>query len=44
MKYRLLNHNGTVLGEFDSFNLAYLEAQFYRAQTGNVAHIEEIIR
>jgi hypothetical protein len=44
MKYRVLNHNGTLLGEFENFSDAYLEAQFYRAQTNNAAYIEEIIR
>jgi hypothetical protein len=44
MKYQVRNHNGTLLGEFDSFANAYAEAQYYRAQTGNPAYIEETIR
>jgi hypothetical protein len=41
MKYRVLNHNGTFLAEFDNFSQAYAEAQYYREQTGNAAYIEE---
>jgi hypothetical protein len=41
MKYLIKNHNGTLLGEFESFSAAYAEAQFYREQTGNATYIEE---
>jgi hypothetical protein len=42
MKYVVRNHNGTLLGEFDT-NEAELDAQEYMYQTGNAAYIEEVI-
>lgn len=44
MKYQVRNHNGTLLGEFETFSDAYAEAKFYREQTGNPAYVEETIR
>lgn len=41
MKYVVRNHNGTLLGEFDTKREAEAEAKFYREQTGNPAYIEE---
>jgi hypothetical protein len=35
------NHNGTELGQFDTYVRAVSEANFYREQTGNPAYIEE---
>ena len=40
-KYLLKNHNGTLLGEFETKFAAEYEAKFYRDQTGNAAYIEE---
>ena len=40
-KYVVRNHNGTLLGEFDTKREAEAEAKFYREQTGNPAYIEE---
>ena len=40
-KYLLKNHNGTLLGEFETKFAAEYEAKFYREQTGNPAYIEE---
>jgi phosphoserine aminotransferase len=40
-KYLVKNHNGTLLGKFETRSAAEKEAQFYREQTGNVAYIEE---
>jgi hypothetical protein len=41
MKYLVKNHNGTLLGEFETKFAAEYEAKFYREQTGNAAYIEE---
>jgi hypothetical protein len=41
MKYQVRNHNGTLLGEFDTLKSAQAEARFYMSQTGNPAYIEE---
>ena len=41
MKYVVRNHNGTLLGEFDTKREAELDAQEYMYQTGNAAYIEE---
>jgi len=41
MKYLVKNHNGTLLGEFETKFAAEYEAKFYREQTGNPAYIEE---
>jgi phosphoserine aminotransferase len=41
MKYLVKNHNGTLLGEFETKFAAEYEARFYREQTGNAAYIEE---
>ena len=41
MKYLVKNHNGTLLGEFETKFAAEYEAKFYRDQTGNAAYIEE---
>ena len=40
-KYLVKNHNGTLLGEFETKFAAEYEAKFYREQTGNPAYIEE---
>lgn len=39
MKYRVYNHNDTLLGEFDSATAAHAEAEFYMDQTGNYAYV-----
>ena len=44
MKYVVRNHNGTLLGEFDTKHEAELDAQEYMYQTGNAAYIEEVIK
>ena len=41
MKYLVKNHNGTLLGEFETRFAAEYEAKFYREQTGNATYIEE---
>ena len=41
MRYLVKNHNGTLLGEFETKFAAEYEAKFYREQTGNPAYIEE---
>ena len=41
MRYLVKNHNGTLLGEFETKFAAEYEAKFYRDQTGNAAYIEE---
>lgn len=41
MKYVVKNHNGTLLGEFDTKREAEAEAKFYREQTGNPAYVDE---
>ena len=43
MKYVVRNHNGTLLGVFDTKREAELDAQEYMYQTGNAAYIEEVI-
>jgi hypothetical protein len=40
-KYLVKNHNGTLLGEFETKFAAEYEAKFYSEQTGNPAYIEE---
>ena len=40
-KYLVKNHNGTLLGKFETKFAAEYEAKFYREQTGNAAYIEE---
>ena len=40
-KYLVKNHNGTLLGKFETKFAAEYEAKFYRDQTGNAAYIEE---
>jgi hypothetical protein len=40
MKYVVRNHNGTLLGEFDTKHEAELDAQEYMYQTGNAAYVE----
>lgn len=40
-KYLVKNHNGTLLGKFETKFAAEYEAKFYREQTGNSAYIEE---
>ena len=40
MKYVVRNHNGTLLGVFDTKRKAEKEAKDYRYQTGNVAYVE----
>lgn len=39
MTYRVYNHNGTLLGEFNSAKAAHAEAEFYMDQTGNYAYV-----
>lgn len=41
IKFIVRNHNGTELGQFDTYVRAISEANFYREQTGNPAYIEE---
>ena len=41
MRYLVKNHNGTLLGEFETRFAAEYEAKFYSEQTGNPAYIEE---
>ncbi len=41
IKFIVRNHNGTELGQFDTYVRAVSEANFYREQTGNPAYIEE---
>ena len=40
-KYLVKNHNGTLLGKFETKFAAEYEAKFYREQTGNATYIEE---
>ena len=40
-KYLVKNHNGTLLGKFETKFAAEYEAKFYREQTGNPAYVEE---
>jgi hypothetical protein len=40
MKYVVRNHNGTLLGVFNTKREAEKEAKDYRYQTGNVACVE----
>jgi len=42
MTYQVFNHNGTLLGEFKTLAQAVREQNYYTAQTGNDAYIEEI--
>ena len=39
--YTVTNHNGTVLGVFFNIKLAYREQLEYRAQTGNMAYVDD---
>jgi len=39
--YTVTNHNGTVLGVFLNIKLAFREQLEYRAQTGNMAYIDD---
>jgi hypothetical protein len=41
MKYVVRNHNGTLLGVFDTEREANAEAKEYRYQTGNAAYVDE---
>jgi hypothetical protein len=41
MIYQVFNHNGTLLGEFTTLAQAVREQNYYTAQTGNEAYIEE---
>jgi hypothetical protein len=41
MKYVVRNHNGTLLGVFDTEREAEKEAKEYRYQTGNAAYVDE---
>jgi len=43
MKYVVRNHNGTLLGVFDTKQEAEKDAQEYMYGTGNAAYIEEVI-
>ena len=40
-KFYVFNHNGTLLGQFETREAAEAEAKFYREQTGNAAYVEE---
>jgi phosphoserine aminotransferase len=40
-KYLVKNHNGTLLGKFETKFAAEYEAKFYHEETGNPAYIEE---
>jgi len=40
-KFYVFNHNGTLLGQFETLEAAEAEAKFYREQTGNAAYVEE---
>jgi hypothetical protein len=44
MKYVVRNHNGTLLGVFDTKQEAEKDAQEYMYGTGNAAYIEEVIK
>lgn len=39
--YTVTNHNGTILGVFLNIKAAYREQLEYRAQTGNMAYIDD---
>lgn len=39
-KWRVYNHNNTLLGVFPNRNMADEEAQFYREVTGNPAYVQ----
>lgn len=39
-KWRVYNHNNTLLGVFPNRNMADKEAQFYREVTGNPAYVQ----
>ena len=41
MKYAVRNHNGTLLGVFNTESDAQAEAKEYRYQTGNPAYVDE---
>jgi hypothetical protein len=41
MKYVVRNHNGTLLGVFDTEHEAQADAKEYRYQTGNAAYVDE---
>jgi len=40
MKYKVYNHNGTFLGEFNTRKEADAEARRYTKATGNAAYVE----
>ena len=44
MKYVVRNHNGTLLGVFDTKQEAEKDAQEYMYGTGNAAYIEEVAK
>ena len=44
MKYVVRNHNGTLLGVFDTKQEAEKDAQDYMYGTGNAAYIEEVTK
>lgn len=37
--FKVLNHNGTLLGTFKTYSRAQREATYYESQTGNKARI-----
>lgn len=39
MMYKVFNHNGSLLGEFNTLAEAEAEAAYYTRQTGNPAYI-----
>jgi hypothetical protein len=41
MTYEVYNHNGTLLGVFTTMAQAVREQNYYTAQTGNYAYVEE---
>lgn len=42
-KFKVYNHNHTLLGEFNTAKEAYAEARAYHYQTGNEAYVEEVL-
>jgi hypothetical protein len=41
MRFKIYNHNDTFLGEFNTLEEAFKEANFYQCQTGNSYYIDD---
>ena len=41
MRFKIYNHNDTFLGEFNTLEEAFKEANFYQNQTGNSYFIDD---